>query len=283
MTKTIKHLARKRFGQNFLRDDRVIERIVGAINPRKDQHVVEIGPGLGALTAPLLEHAGHLTAVELDRDLIPVLSTRFVNAQNFSILQADALKFDFYSLTDRHLPFAEKQSGQQTQAGTGRLRLVGNLPYNISTPLMLHLLQSPGAIADMHFMLQKEVVDRIAARPGSRQYGRLSIMAQYRCQVESVIAVGPEAFQPPPKVWSAVVRMVPFDELPYPCTNDALLNKVVSQAFSMRRKTLRNALRTQVSAEQLVGLGLDPQARPETLSLADYVRLTDFIDSLRFC
>lgn len=256
----------------------MIERIVRAINPRQNQHVVEIGPGLGALTGPLLEHAGHLTAVELDRDLIPVLRTRFFNAKNFSILQADALKFEFSSLADQHRPHVKELSDQLPTAG--KLRLVGNLPYNISTPLLFHLLQSPETIADMHFMLQKEVVDRLAARPGSRQYGRLSIMAQYRCQIESVMTVAPEAFQPPPKVWSAIVRMVPFCDLPHPCTNDALLSKVVSKAFSMRRKTLRNALRTQISAGQLGTLGIDPQARPEMLSLADYVRLTDFLDSL---
>ena len=207
---------RKRFGQNFLEDGGVIDRIVKAINPKPGQHIVEIGPGLGALTQPLLASGAKVTAIELDRNLVPVLRTKFFNAGNFSIIEADALKFDFSSLSG--------QAGSAEDPGdSSKLRMVGNLPYNISTPLMFHLFKAADFVVDMHFMLQKEVVDRLAAKPGSGKYGRLSIMAQYRCAVTPVLDVEPGAFRPPPKVWSAVARLEPYQTLPCTCTDESIL------------------------------------------------------------
>ncbi|OZG71365.1 16S rRNA (adenine(1518)-N(6)/adenine(1519)-N(6))-dimethyltransferase [Hahella sp. CCB-MM4] len=259
--KPVGHQARKRFGQNFLHDMTVIDRIVRSINPRVEEQLVEIGPGLGAMTEPLLDSGVPFTAIELDRDLVPVLRTKFFNYPNFNIIEADALKFDFRTLIKEGHPF----------------RLVGNLPYNISTPLIFHLLEIGPSVTDMHFMLQKEVVDRLAAKPGDGQYGRLSVMAQYYCRVESIFNVGPGAFNPPPKVWSAIVRLEPHQEKPFPCRDEKLLSRVVRQAFAMRRKTLRNCLKKEISAEALELLGIDPQARPETLGVADFVKIADYI------
>ncbi len=254
------HQARKRFGQNFLHDMSVIDRIVRAINPTPEQKLVEIGPGLGAMTEPMLDTGTNLTAVELDRDLIPVLRTKFFNYPNFQIIEADALKFDFRELVTDQQP----------------IRLVGNLPYNISTPLIFHLLELGSMVSDMHFMLQKEVVDRLAAGPGDSSYGRLGVMAQYHCQVQSLFNVGPGAFNPPPKVWSAIVRLIPHGEKPYPCKDEKMLSHVVRQAFAMRRKTLRNCLKKVISAANLEVLGIDPQARPETLGVGEFVKIADF-------
>ena len=194
------HKARKRFGQNFLHDQHVIDKIVRAINPKHSDALVEIGPGMGAITEPLLEACGKLDVVELDRDLIPILRTKFFNYPEFRIHEGDALKFDFNTIL---------QPGQ-------RLRIVGNLPYNISTPLIFHFLAHHKIVQDMHFMLQKEVVERLAAAPGCADYGRLGIMAQYYCKVEPLFIVGPGSFNPPPKVDSAIVRLRPYEELPYP-------------------------------------------------------------------
>ncbi len=263
------HQPRKRFGQNFLHDGTVIERIVKAIAPQPGQYLVEIGPGLGALTQPLIDSGANLTAVELDRDLIPVLRTKFFNADNFRIFEADALRFDYASLLDGGNGDTRKQ-----------LRLVGNLPYNISTPLIFHLLETTSVVADMHFMLQKEVVDRLAAHPGDSQYGRLSIMAQYYCEIKPVFNVGPGAFNPPPKVWSAIVRLQPYERPPVPARDVRILSRVVAQAFSMRRKTLRNSLRQYLSEDQLTALKIDPQARPENLGLLEFVRVADYIAEL---
>ncbi|NOY62622.1 MAG: 16S rRNA (adenine(1518)-N(6)/adenine(1519)-N(6))-dimethyltransferase RsmA, partial [Gammaproteobacteria bacterium] len=191
----MKHRARKRFGQNFLHDGHVIARIVAAVRPRPGQQIVEIGPGQGALTEPLLDAAGELDVVELDRDLIPLLEQRFNAQQTLRIHQADALKFDFSTL--------------RGDCADAALRVVGNLPYNISTPLLFHLLSFSGLIKDMHFMLQKEVVDRLAAQPGGGDYGRLSVMMQYHCQVERLFVVKPGSFTPVPKVDSAIVRLTP--------------------------------------------------------------------------
>ncbi|WP_020406994.1 16S rRNA (adenine(1518)-N(6)/adenine(1519)-N(6))-dimethyltransferase RsmA [Hahella ganghwensis] len=255
------HQARKRFGQNFLHDMTVIDRIVRSINPGAEELLVEIGPGLGAMTEPLLDTGVALTAVELDRDLIPVLRTKFFNYPNFNIIEADALKFNFQTLVKEGMPF----------------RLVGNLPYNISTPLIFHLLELGPVVSDMHFMLQKEVVDRLAAKPGDGSYGRLSVMAQYHCRVESLFNVGPGAFNPPPKVWSAIVRLVPHPEKPYPCRDEKVLSRVVRQAFAMRRKTLRNCLKKEIDTNGLESLGINPQARPETLSVGDFVNIADYV------
>ncbi|KPQ02892.1 16S rRNA (adenine(1518)-N(6)/adenine(1519)-N(6))-dimethyltransferase RsmA [Marinobacter sp. HL-58] len=254
------HQARKRFGQNFLHDPGVIERIIRAINPGPDDALVEIGPGLGALTEEMLAVNPRLQVVELDRDLIPVLRTKFFNYPDFRIHEADALTFDFGKLVDDR-----------------PLRIIGNLPYNISTPLIFHLLAHSGVVQDMHFMLQKEVVQRMAAVPGDNNYGRLGIMTQYFCRVQPLFEVGPGAFRPAPKVESAIVRLVPHKTLPYPAKDYKLLQAVVRTAFSARRKTLRKALAGMVSVEQLNSLGINDGLRPENLGLAEYVAIADLL------
>lgn len=259
------HKARKRFGQNFLHDNHVIDKIVRAIHPQHSDCLVEIGPGMGALTEPLLDACGKLDVVELDRDLIPILRTKFFNFPEFRIHEGDALKFDFRQLL---------QPGQQ-------LRIVGNLPYNISTPLIFHFLAHHTIVHDMHFMLQKEVVDRLASGPGTSDYGRLGIMAQYYCKVEPLFIVGPGSFNPPPKVDSAIVRMSPYDVLPFPAKDTKTLERVVREAFSMRRKTLRNTLKNLISAEQLEAIGIDTTLRPERLTLEEYVRIADAVYELQ--
>ncbi|MAN52443.1 MAG: 16S rRNA (adenine(1518)-N(6)/adenine(1519)-N(6))-dimethyltransferase [Marinimicrobium sp.] len=258
------HRARKRFGQNFLVDGNVIDRIVGAINPQPGELLVEIGPGKGALTARLADKAEHLRVIELDRDLVPWLKVQFEKHPDFELFQADALKFDFTTLMN------DEQS----------LRIVGNLPYNISTPLIFHLLSYAGQVKDMHFMLQKEVVKRMAAGPGEKAYGRLGIMVQYDCQVEPLFEVPPGAFDPAPKVDSAVVRLTPHARRPFTATNRKTLSQLVNVAFQQRRKTLRNALKNLVEPEQLDQLPVDASLRPEALSLEDYVRLANAIDTL---
>jgi len=254
------HQARKRFGQNFLHDPGVIEQIIRAINPKPDDAIVEIGPGLGALTEEILAVNPRLQVVELDRDLIPVLRTKFFNYPEFRIHEADALKFDFSQLmVDRPL------------------RIIGNLPYNISTPLIFHLLAQADVVQDMHFMLQKEVVQRMAAVPGDNNYGRLGIMTQYFCRVQPLFEVGSGAFRPAPKVDSAIVRLVPHKTLPHPAKDLATLQAVVRTAFNARRKTLRKALGGMVTAEQLQSLGINDGLRPENLALADYVAIADLL------
>lgn len=255
------HKARKRFGQNFLHDMGVINDIVAAIHPKPTDHMVEIGPGQGALTAGVLERAGGMDVIELDRDLIPTLLLRFGLNKNFHIHEADAMKFDFNSLKTDDRP----------------LRVIGNLPYNISTPLIFHLLSHVGLIEDMTFMLQKEVVLRLAAGAGENNYGRLGIMAQYYCQVDYLFTVGPHAFKPAPKVDSAIVRMVPHKVLPHPCKDVAMLEIVVRDAFSQRRKTLRNTLKHLLSVDDMAALGIDGAARPEVLHLADFVKMADYL------
>lgn len=260
MSKKAGHQARKRFGQNFLHDPGVIERIIRAIHPKPDDAIVEIGPGLGAITEEILAVNPKLQVVELDRDLIPVLRTKFFNYPEFRIHEADALKFDFSQLVD------DKP-----------LRIIGNLPYNISTPLIFHLLAQSGVVQDMHFMLQKEVVQRMAAVPGDNNYGRLGIMTQYFCKVQPLFEVGPGAFRPAPKVDSAIVRLVPHKELPHPAKDHGTLQAVVRTAFNARRKTLRKALASMVTIEQLQALGINDGLRPENLSLADYVSIADML------
>lgn len=254
------HQAKKRFGQNFLHDDSVISRIVDAIDPNEGENLVEIGPGLGALTEPVIERAGDISVVELDRDLAHRLRHHPFIAKNLTIHEMDALKFDFSTLA------TEK-----------KLRVFGNLPYNISTPLIFHLLSFKDAIQDMHFMLQKEVVNRMAAGPNSKTYGRLSIMCQYFCQVVPVMEIGPEAFQPPPKVDSAIVRLIPHKVIQYPARDVKLLTRVTREAFSQRRKTIRNSFKNLISADQLQELGINPGLRPENLSLKDYVDVANYL------
>ncbi len=240
--------ARKRFGQHFLHDPGVIQRILAAIDAKPGEAVVEIGPGRGALTAALLEAAGALDAVEIDRDLAAQLGDTF-HARPLTLHVADALRFDFAALAN---------------ARGSRLRVVGNLPYNVSTPLLFHLLEHPGAIADLHVMLQKEVIDRIVAPPGSAEYGRLTVMLAPWVSAERLFDVGPGAFRPPPKVWSAVARLVMRERPAFEV--DERFGRVVAAAFAQRRKTLRNGLRSLLDATEIESAGVDPGARPETLA-----------------
>ena len=253
------HRARKRFGQNFLHDAGVIHRILRAIHAREGERLLEIGPGQGALTEGLLDSGARLDVIELDLDLIPILNAKFAGNPRFHLNQGDALKFDFARLD------AEPRS----------LRVVGNLPYNISTPLIFHLLNNAALIRDMHFMLQKEVVERLAAEPGGGDWGRLSIMVQYHCRVEHLFNVGPGAFNPPPKVDSAIVRLVPHDVLPHPAKDHRQLERVVREAFNQRRKTLRNTLKPLLSLDEIEACNVDGGLRPEQLDLAAFVRLAD--------
>ncbi|CAM3543236.1 16S rRNA (adenine(1518)-N(6)/adenine(1519)-N(6))-dimethyltransferase RsmA [Parendozoicomonas haliclonae] len=257
----IPHKARKRFGQNFLHDPAVINRIIRSIGPRTSDHIVEIGPGQGALTNQLQSSVARMDVVELDRDLIPFLRLQFGLNENFHIHEADALRFDFAGL---------RQSDEQ-------LRIVGNLPYNISTPLIFHLVSYANIVEDMHFMLQKEVVDRMVAGAGDNNYGRLSVMTQYYCKVDLVFYVGPGAFNPPPKVDSAIVRLTPYKELPHPCQNTKVLDHVVKNAFAMRRKTIRNGLKNLMTGDEIEQLGIDPGLRPERLPLESFVKIADYL------
>ena len=251
------HRARKRFGQNFLHDPIVIRKIVQAIDPQPDDHLVEIGPGQAALTIPLLRAVGRMDAIEIDRDLIPIVQERCAPYGELSLHNVDALKFDFAALkTDER-----------------SLHLVGNLPYNISTPILFHLLESRRVIADMHFMLQKEVVERMAAAPGSRTYGRLSVMLQAWCEVARLFDIGPGAFKPAPKVDSSIVRLVPRRDETVAIADPERFAALVRAAFAQRRKTLRNNLKGLVEASRIEALGIDPGCRAETLGVADFKRL----------
>ncbi|TBR43488.1 16S rRNA (adenine(1518)-N(6)/adenine(1519)-N(6))-dimethyltransferase RsmA [Marinomonas agarivorans] len=258
----IKHKARKRFGQNFLHDHGIIRRIIACIAPKEGQHIVEIGPGKGALTEGLISVTKSMDVVELDRDLIPILKVNLFRYPELRVHEADAMKFDFSQL-----------------AREGNLRVVGNLPYNISTPLIFHLLSQASFIDDMHFMLQKEVVDRLAARPGDSLYGRLSVMAQYYCQVDFLFIVGPESFDPAPKVDSAIVRMRPHKEKPYLAHSFDTLEKVVRIGFQQRRKTLRNNYKGVLDSTDFDTLEIDAGLRPERLDVSDFVRIANFVHS----
>ena len=253
------HRPRKRFGQNFLHDPGTIRRILAAVAPAPGQHLVEIGPGRGALTAGLLEAAGDLDVVELDRDLVGPLAERLGHLGRLRVHQADALQFDLCALV-----------GPER-----RLRIVGNLPYNISTPLLFRFLEQAHCIDDMHLMLQKEVVDRLAAEPGQKTYGRLTVMVQSRCAVARVLSVGPGAFTPAPKVSSAVVRLGPLRPPPVAITDPVLHARIVAAAFSQRRKRISNSLRGLVDTALMEQCGLDPGARAEQLSVADFARLAN--------
>jgi 16S rRNA (adenine1518-N6/adenine1519-N6)-dimethyltransferase len=260
MSKNQPHKARKRFGQNFLHDAGIIRRIVACIAPKEGQHIVEIGPGKGALTEGIISVTKKMDVVELDRDLIPILRVNLFRYPELTIHEADAMKFDFSAL-----------------AQNGPIRVVGNLPYNISTPLIFHLLSQAEVISDMHFMLQKEVVDRLAARPGDNLYGRLSVMAQYYCRVDALFIVGPESFDPPPKVDSAIVRMTPHRELPVIADDLKTLEDTVRIGFQQRRKTLRNNYKGVLTAEDFEQLEIDPSLRPERLDVADFVAIANYI------
>jgi 16S rRNA (adenine1518-N6/adenine1519-N6)-dimethyltransferase len=255
------HQAKKRFGQNFLHNDAVISDIIDAINPEPGENLVEIGPGLGALTEPVIERAKKLSVVELDRDLAKRLRHHPFLAPHLTIYETDALSFDFAQLATDEKP----------------LRIFGNLPYNISTPLIFHLLTFKDKVQDMHFMLQKEVVQRMAAEPHCKAYGRLSIMTQYQCQVIPVMEIGPEAFKPAPKVDSAIVRLIPHTDIKNPVKEISALNTVCLAAFNQRRKTIRNGFKNLISVAQLESLNIDANLRPENLTLDDYIMLANFI------
>lgn len=251
------HKARKRFGQNFLSDPNIVRKIIDAIRPQPGQTIVEIGPGLGAMTAPLLDKLDHLHVVEIDRDLIARLHQQY-SPERLSIHEGDALKFDFATLG-------------------APLRVVGNLPYNISTPLLFHLAAFADQVADMTFMLQKEVVMRMVAEPGEADYGRLSVMLQYRFRMGRLFDVPPGAFRPAPKVTSSIVRMVPLPAEALTAHDETVLARVVAAAFGQRRKTLRNTLRDVLDESDFAALAIDPGLRGERLSVADYVCIANHV------
>ncbi|WP_105199580.1 MULTISPECIES: 16S rRNA (adenine(1518)-N(6)/adenine(1519)-N(6))-dimethyltransferase RsmA [unclassified Pseudoalteromonas] len=255
------HRARKRFGQNFLNDDTIIDKIVTAIDPRVGDNLVEIGPGLGAITEPVTELTDHLTVVELDKDLAERLIHHPFMAPKLTVHQGDAMKFDFSSLLK----------------GDKKLKIFGNLPYNVSTPLLFHLFEYVDDVEHMHFMLQKEVVNRMVASPGSKAFGRLSVMTQYYCHAIPVIEVPPTCFKPAPKVDSAVVRLVPKNPEQRTAKSTKLLNTVCLEAFNQRRKTLRNSLANLLDAEQLEALGVDPTVRAESLTLQQFIDIANWL------
>ena len=251
------HRTRKRFGQHFLHDQNIIQRIITAINPQQNQTVVEIGPGKGALTIPLLEHLDTLHVLEIDRDLAHTLSKKYETEQKIVVHCLDALTYDFKKLGSQHL------------------RIVGNLPYNISTPLIFHLLENNHVIDDMVFMLQEEVIDRMCASPGGKDYGRLSVMVQAHCRAEKLFTVNPDAFSPPPKVMSAVIKLKPFDGFLSKISDYLSFTDIVKQSFSQRRKTLKNCLKGMLEKDQIINLGIAPEARAETLTVNDFIRLAN--------
>lgn len=253
------HIPRKRFGQHFLSDQSIIHRIIAVLDPKPQDHLVEIGPGQGALTTYVLNRAQRLDVVELDRDLIPALQERCRHARGLVVHHADALEFDFSEV---------KQDDRL-------LRLFGNLPYNISTPLIFHLLSFASLVSDMTFMLQKEVAERLAASISTADYGRLSVMVQYYCQVDLLFDVPPSAFYPPPQVMSSIVRLTPYHTLPHIAQDFAFFEKLVKQAFGQRRKTLRNSLKSLISDDMWEQAALDPHLRPENLTVSDFVALSN--------
>ncbi|MBJ7576146.1 16S rRNA (adenine(1518)-N(6)/adenine(1519)-N(6))-dimethyltransferase RsmA [Luteimonas sp. MC1828] len=255
---TFRDPAKKSLGQHFLHERGVVDRIVLAVDPRPGDHIVEIGPGQGAMTYPLLDRHGRLTAIEFDRDLLAPLAARARAHGELELVHANVLDVDFTALA----------------AGTP-IRLVGNLPYNLSSPILFHALDHAAVVRDMHFMLQKEVVDRMAAGPGSKVYGRLSVMLQAYCRVTALFTVGPGAFKPPPKVDSAVVRLVPRPPEEIGIDNRARFAAIVRAAFGQRRKTLRNALQPLCSADEISAAGVDPSQRAEQLEVADFIRIAN--------
>lgn len=256
------HVARKRFGQNFLVDQNIIAKIIDRINPKQTQTIIEIGPGQGALTEPLLASGAQLLVLEIDRDLAEQLRQRHASTRNFSLQEGDALKFDFERLDEPNT-----------------VRVVGNLPYNISTPLIFHMLRHKHRIKDMVFMLQNEVVERMAAEPGGKDYGRLSVMTQYHCDVQRLLHVPPTAFRPAPKVQSAIVGLVPKSTPSAEAGLDEAFARVVKAAFSARRKTLRNTLREVLDIKQIEACNVDPGSRAERLSVAEFVLLARALDN----
>lgn len=274
------HQARKRFGQHFLSDESVVDAIVRAIDPMADDAMVEIGPGLSALTAPLLHRLRHLTVVELDRDLAQRLRHAWP-ADRLTLIEADVLRVDFSQLSSKNADEITAEGAvSSTRPSAGALRIVGNLPYNISTPLLFHLMQWADLVRDQHFMLQREVIDRMVARPGDSQYGRLSVMLQARYRMVHLFDVPPEAFEPPPRVMSAIVRMrpLPADRLRIP-KNPALFGELVARVFEHRRKMIRGSLGGWARQLDWDALGVVPTARPQELSVAQFMDMADALAS----
>lgn len=255
-----KHYPRKRFGQHFLHDQNIIDKIITAINPSRKQTIVEIGPGQGAITLPLLKQTDNLHVVEIDRDLAKYITELDETHGKIQMHCVDVLKFDFHKISNK------------------KLKIVGNLPYNISTPLIFHLLDQIDCIGEMIFMLQEEVVDRLTAEPGNKTYGRLSVMVQSQCKVEKLFHVGAGAFKPPPKVDSAIVKFTPYEHAITKINNYAAFTLIVRECFSQRRKTLRNALGKFLTSEQIQSLDIDPGLRPERLTIHQFASLANLYD-----
>lgn len=253
----MKHVAKKKFGQNFLKDSSIIHAIIQSIQPLQDDLLVEIGPGLGALTKPLLEKTKHLFAIELDRDIVNWMQNQY-SKNNITIFNEDVLNFNFHQFDKK-------------------IRIVGNLPYNISTPILFKCIENIKIIADLHFMLQKEVVDRMIAAPSSSEYGRLSVMLQYYFAMEHLVHVPKESFDPEPKVESSFVRLIPYDNYPFVANNIDQFGKIVKEAFSQRRKTIRNTLKNFMNANDFENIDINPQLRAENLSVSDFVKISNYL------
>ncbi len=254
----MKHIAKKKFGQNFLKDASIIHAIIQSINPLPDDALIEIGPGLGALTKPLLEKSNHLLAIELDRDIVSWMENEYPK-KNITIFNEDVLNFNFHQFDQK-------------------VRIVGNLPYNISTPILFKCIENIAIIKDLHFMLQKEVVDRMIATPSSSEYGRLSVMLQYYFSIEHLVHVPKEAFDPEPKVESSFVRLIPYKQYPFIANNINRFGKIVKEAFSQRRKTIRNTLKSFINENDFEKIGINPQLRAENLSVSDFVKISNYLD-----
>ena len=253
----MKHVAKKKFGQNFLKDSSIIHAIIQSIQPLQDDLLVEIGPGLGALTKPLLEKTKHLFAIELDRDIVNWMQNQY-SKNNITIFNEDVLNFNFHQFDKK-------------------IRIVGNLPYNISTPILFKCIEDIKTIADLHFMLQKEVVDRMIAAPSSPEYGRLSVMLQYYFAMEHLVHVPKESFDPEPRVESSFVRLIPYDNYPFVAKNIDQFGIIVKEAFSQRRKTIRNTLKNFMNANDFENIYINPQLRAENLSVSDFVKISNYL------
>ena len=254
----MKHIAKKKFGQNFLKDTSIIHAIIQSINPLLNDLLIEIGPGLGALTKPLLEKTNHLLAIELDRDIVSWMENEY-SKKNITVFNEDILNFNFDQFDQK-------------------VRVVGNLPYNISTPILFKCIDNITNIKDLHFMLQKEVVDRMIAVPSSSEYGRLSVMLQYYFAMEHLVHVPKESFDPEPKVESSFVRLIPYEHYPFVANNIEQFEKIVKEAFSQRRKTIRNTLKSFISENDFQKIGINPQLRAENLSVSDFVKISNYLD-----
>ena len=254
----MKHIAKKKFGQNFLKDAAIIHSIIQSINPLPNDLLIEIGPGLGALTKPLLEKTNRLLAIELDRDIVSWMENEY-SKKNITIFNEDVLNFNFNQFDQK-------------------IRIVGNLPYNISTPILFKCLDNILNIKDLHFMLQKEVVDRMIAIPSSPEYGRLSVMLQYYFAMEHLVDVPKESFEPEPKVESSFVRLIPYEQYPFIANNIEQFARIVKEAFSQRRKTIRNTLKSFISENDFEKIGINPQLRAENLSVSDFVKISNYLD-----